>query len=108
RRHTRSKRDWSSDVCSSDLGQFLLPLWLVTVKYDQFLRPTGGALAPRPQLGLTVQYRTQSLLMRHRQGWQLLRANQPWLLGRFQMAYPGWQKQRYSTSLLAPYRKVES
>src|SRR5699024_11472498 len=32
RRHTRSKRDWSSDVCSSDLGgiaadppQFLIP-----------------------------------------------------------------------------------
>src|SRR5699024_5627655 len=23
RRHTRSKRDWSSDVCSSDLGQFV-------------------------------------------------------------------------------------
>src|SRR5699024_11491273 len=23
RRHTRSKRDWSSDVCSSDLGMFL-------------------------------------------------------------------------------------
>src|SRR5699024_12099589 len=23
RRHTRSKRDWSSDVCSSDLGQAL-------------------------------------------------------------------------------------
>src|SRR5699024_9998677 len=23
RRHTRSKRDWSSDVCSSDLGAFL-------------------------------------------------------------------------------------
>src|SRR5699024_12024357 len=22
RRHTRSKRDWSSDVCSSDLGKF--------------------------------------------------------------------------------------
>src|SRR5699024_11856307 len=22
RRHTRSKRDWSSDVCSSDLGTF--------------------------------------------------------------------------------------
>src|SRR6266704_5014370 len=22
RRHTRSKRDWSSDVCSSDLGQY--------------------------------------------------------------------------------------
>src|SRR5207249_2630563 len=25
RRHTRSKRDWSSDVCSSDLGQFPMP-----------------------------------------------------------------------------------
>src|SRR5699024_11859453 len=24
RRHTRSKRDWSSDVCSSDLSCFLL------------------------------------------------------------------------------------
>src|SRR5699024_11228293 len=27
RRHTRSKRDWSSDVCSSDLG--LSPLLLI-------------------------------------------------------------------------------
>src|SRR5699024_11520852 len=26
RRHTRSKRDWSSDVCSSDLGDFPLIL----------------------------------------------------------------------------------
>src|SRR5699024_12018086 len=26
RRHTRSKRDWSSDVCSSDLGSMLLGL----------------------------------------------------------------------------------
>src|SRR5207249_6191653 len=26
RRHTRSKRDWSSDVCSSDLVQALLDL----------------------------------------------------------------------------------
>src|SRR6266704_4852979 len=29
RRHTRSKRDWSSDVCSSDLGEFdaTAPRW---------------------------------------------------------------------------------
>src|SRR5699024_11818224 len=27
-RHTRSKRDWSSDVCSSDLPQMGLPLML--------------------------------------------------------------------------------
>src|SRR5699024_11315532 len=25
RRHTRSKRDWSSDVCSSDLGRVVAP-----------------------------------------------------------------------------------
>src|SRR5699024_10125817 len=33
RRHTRSKRDWSSDVCSSDLADFSdTPLWLSLVK----------------------------------------------------------------------------
>src|SRR5206468_7971048 len=26
RRHTRSDRDWSSDVCSSDLGTHFIPL----------------------------------------------------------------------------------
>src|SRR5699024_11094728 len=33
RRHTRSKRDWSSDVCSSDLGDLALALamlrWII-------------------------------------------------------------------------------
>src|SRR5207249_6155269 len=38
RRHTRSKRDWSSDVCSSDL---VVSLWLRTIT------PTG-----RPNQGL--------------------------------------------------------
>src|SRR5260370_3471433 len=28
RRHTRFKCDWSSDVCSSDLGQQIVRLWL--------------------------------------------------------------------------------
>src|SRR5699024_11446016 len=32
RRHTRSKRDWSSDVCSSDL----LPVRLANNRYEQF------------------------------------------------------------------------
>src|SRR5690606_39648084 len=27
RRHTRLSRDWSSDVCSSDLGNAILPLY---------------------------------------------------------------------------------
>src|SRR5699024_11611144 len=30
RRHTRSKRDWSSDVCSSDLNRLMIPsLWIL-------------------------------------------------------------------------------
>src|SRR5699024_484033 len=29
RRHTRSKRDWSSDVCSSDLKYMSWPCWFV-------------------------------------------------------------------------------
>src|SRR5207249_8090239 len=28
RRHTRSKRDWSSDVCSSDLVEFEARYWI--------------------------------------------------------------------------------
>src|SRR5699024_9020730 len=27
RRHTRSKRDWSSDVCSSDLLGYIIKIW---------------------------------------------------------------------------------
>src|SRR5690606_39679412 len=33
RRHTRFSRDWSSDVCSSDLGTRLYPLTHVTNKH---------------------------------------------------------------------------
>src|SRR5207249_9646777 len=31
RRHTRSKRDWSSDVCSSDLGMAGQKSWIVNL-----------------------------------------------------------------------------
>src|SRR5699024_11825608 len=59
RRHTRSKRDWSSDVCSSDLVQFG---WLPQIYRDAGLDPVlagimltivtfgglpGGFLAPQ-------------------------------------------------------------
>src|SRR3984885_16021979 len=34
RRHTRCGRDWSSDVCSSDLDQYALPMdWATNVLY---------------------------------------------------------------------------
>src|SRR5699024_11755436 len=38
RRHTRSKRDWSSDVCSSDLNVhfFLLYVLIATTKQHQY------------------------------------------------------------------------
>src|SRR5699024_11275206 len=43
RRHTRSKRDWSSDVCSSDLRRLTrpgrLPSWSVRT-------PLGGRASP--------------------------------------------------------------
>src|SRR5690349_22696333 len=38
RRHTRSLRDWSADVCSSDLGSELLCVFIA------FIRSTGGPL----------------------------------------------------------------
>src|SRR5207249_8595109 len=38
RRHTRSKRDWSSDVCSSDLGLLQLELGLIQTSVDSALR----------------------------------------------------------------------
>src|SRR5204863_801827 len=46
RRHTRSLRDWSSDVCSSDLGgQMSRVLWF---RYISPLSPVvGGCTAPR-------------------------------------------------------------
>src|SRR6266704_4355641 len=35
RRHTRSKRDWSSDVCSSDLASASLPFIFPAVKLNR-------------------------------------------------------------------------
>src|SRR5699024_11974373 len=49
RRHTRSNRDWSSDVCSSDLTKFYIP-------FDTFERDftTGGILSVRKAKWYTV------------------------------------------------------
>src|SRR5699024_11744180 len=68
RRHTRSKRDWSSDVCSSDLVRFVR-IAVEKFSVDQ-VRFTGGepltrkdineiiagvaALEPRPNIALTT------------------------------------------------------
>src|SRR5205809_972128 len=44
RRHTRCSRDWSSDVCSSDLDRLLLPDRVLAMCQDLFhyLLDTGG------------------------------------------------------------------
>src|SRR5699024_11758291 len=39
RRHTRSKRDWSSDVCSSDLIESLFSYLEVEVDYKRVKHP---------------------------------------------------------------------
>src|SRR5699024_12035994 len=39
RRHTRSKRDWSSDVCSSDLYEPILKFKLIIGRLFTFKRP---------------------------------------------------------------------
>src|SRR5699024_12235216 len=41
RRHTRSKRDWSSDVCSSDLWQQRLPFRFSATLDDSGSKATG-------------------------------------------------------------------
>src|SRR5206468_9430533 len=53
RRHTRSDRDWSSDVCSSDLGN---PLALTPVEYEILLSlaRSAGRVKSREQVLLEV------------------------------------------------------
>src|SRR5699024_11515955 len=56
-RHTRSKRDWSSDVCSSDLGALIsiLPLWaLVPFWLVAVLTQLSGAILGIYSSGLTL------------------------------------------------------
>src|SRR5690606_41026828 len=54
RRHTRFSRDWSSDVCSSDLGA--LVLGACGKKEEAPAAAAGGAAPPPPQVGVvTVQ-----------------------------------------------------
>src|SRR5207253_8127929 len=43
RRHTRWPRDWSSDVCSSDLGA-LVGLWAYGIKTDNARAKEAGQL----------------------------------------------------------------
>src|SRR3989440_4145964 len=52
RRHTRSDRDWSSDVCSSDLYlQYPNPAGLERVKVDRYSRTVYDRIPDPPPRG---------------------------------------------------------
>src|SRR6266496_5219394 len=74
RRHTRSLRDWSSDVCSSDLGGVLL--WLVGLAFGEGSRLDIAVVSPRSILSLGYLIVFGSLLGFSAYVW-LLRATTP-------------------------------
>src|SRR5699024_11346539 len=49
RRHTRSKRDWSSDVCSSDLSRYIL----------QYKLARGKGAPLEEQIAILKEYKSQ-------------------------------------------------
>src|SRR5699024_11901518 len=77
RRHTRSKRDWSSDVCSSDLSGFIKSQGIFLVSYFpssssiliryfsimlSFERPRQAASCSRSSSGRIPRYILQQFL----------------------------------------------
>src|SRR5206468_6078171 len=64
RRHTRSDRDWSSDVCSSDLSGLARVLYVVDAlavrrpgHHDALARPRCAVLDTRPAVSAIVSRR---------------------------------------------------
>src|SRR5699024_11710883 len=68
RRHTRSKRDWSSDVCSSDLSNFstFISYFLFSNKYflNIVLHPLPPLLFSRIVKSLLIKPITFPIFMR--------------------------------------------
>src|SRR2546422_2531557 len=74
RRHTRCSRDWSSDVCSSDLGATTLavaleraPLWLEPVTITATRAPIPALASPLATAALSEDalHREQSVSLAH-------------------------------------------
>src|SRR5207249_5603148 len=64
RRHTRSKRDWSSDVCSSDLNRMMQRMGMQVQQLDEVTKvimetPTKRIVIDNPEVAtVTVQGQT--------------------------------------------------
>src|SRR5207249_5413978 len=59
RRHTRSKRDWSSDVCSSDLGAKLIKAGSDII-FEIHYNPNGKEVTDYSEFGLYFAKRAPS------------------------------------------------
>src|SRR5207253_5476421 len=56
RRHTRWPRDWSSDVCSSDLNGMGIPKDEQRSIYEQFTRGRAALDGSKPGVGLGLAF----------------------------------------------------
>src|SRR5699024_6651013 len=56
RRHTRSKRDWSSDVCSSDLGRVYMPEGTAKSRLDAVLEYGAEGMITEMNYDETVEH----------------------------------------------------
>src|SRR5699024_12014434 len=65
RRHTRSKRDWSSDVCSSDLASQTIMNWakpFLGIASEITLINNAGMIGPIAQIGNLMQEHVQQAI----------------------------------------------
>src|SRR5699024_12068558 len=60
RRHTRSKRDWSSDVCSSDLSICLLSAHLQNIILQKMLESSSLTNRPMPSCCMSLMTTSQN------------------------------------------------
>src|SRR5699024_12062224 len=77
RRHTRSKRDWSSDVCSSDLARIAVAEGIEYSRRGLSLSPVRGfySRAARPRSALRANGRFNLVGLRHG---DVIRPRPPW------------------------------
>src|SRR5699024_12174555 len=66
RRHTISKRDWSSDVCSSDLEMYLLPSSLEQLKRSGRVSTPQAIFASLLNINLLLRFQNGKVIVEER------------------------------------------